>query len=68
MATQKMSREARNQYRKANNAQIKAKRKAEAEKRDAEWRALSKSDQIRQLLDRPGYCEKQLKRLGFIVN
>lgn len=67
MAIQKMSREARNSYRKANNIRRNAERREAAEKRNADWAALPDSEKIKALLSRPGYSEKQLRRLGFIV-
>lgn len=66
MAEQKMSREARNSFRKANNIRRKAERRIEAEKRNQEWSQKSKDDQIRALLARPGHAERQLRKLGFI--
>lgn len=63
MATQKMSREARNSMRKANNARIKAKKRMAAEARQNERNSISAEEQIARLRNRPGNAEKEISRL-----
>jgi hypothetical protein len=44
-----------------------AERREAAEKRNAAWSALYREQKITSLLSRPGYAEKQLKKLGFLI-
>jgi hypothetical protein len=63
MAQQKMSREARNQYRKANTLRKKEQARKEAEERNAARAKRSKEEQLALLDSRPGNSKKEREKL-----